>query len=683
MLRRLVARSGEPVVRQAVTAAMRILGAPVRHGPHHRGGAGARRAGARRRAIAIPTTCWARRRAPPPTRERYARALSRRRSPPSARASARPRPRRRRRASRSSSRRSIRATRKRSASACWRELLPRLLALAAPGAGRRHRPHHRRRGGRPARPLARSLRRRWPPSRRSPAGTGSAWRCRPIRSARCRSSTGSPTWRGATERRLMVRLVKGAYWDSEIKRAPGARARRLSRSSPASSRPTSPTSPAPSGCSAARDAFFPQFATHNAHTRGGRARARRRRARLRVPAPARHGRGALRPDRRHAPAQCPCRVYAPVGGHEDLLAYLVRRLLENGANTSFVNRLVDERAPVDEHRRRSGRAARARSRRSRIRASRCRAISMAPSAAIRAGSISPIRAARRLRACADARGERRLDARRRSIGGDAAPRRGARPCAIPPTAAASSARSSRPTRATIDARAGARPPRAAPRWDGTPAAERARCLERAADLIEARMPELMALIVREGGQDPRRRARRGARGGRSSAATTRAARARRLRRAADAAGPDRRAQPAGAARARRLRLHLAVEFPARDLHRPGRGGARRRQRGDRQARRADAAGRRRRRAAAARGRRPGRRAAAAARRRADASAPRWSPIRASPASPSPARPRRRARINAGAGRARRADRAVHRRDRRPERADRRFDARCPSRWSPT
>ena len=44
----------------------------------------------------------------------------------------------------------------------------------------------------------------------------------------------------------------------------------------------------------------------------------------------------------------PCRIYAPVGGHEDLLAYLVRRLLENGANTSFVNRIADEDQPIDE-----------------------------------------------------------------------------------------------------------------------------------------------------------------------------------------------------------------------------------------------------------------------------------------------------------------------------------------------
>ena len=69
----------------------------------------------------------------------------------------------------------------------------------------------------------------------------------------------------------------------------------------------------------------------------------RERASVRVPAPARHGRRPVRrSDRRGQPRHVPCRVYAPVGSHEDLLPYLVRRLLENGANTSFVNRIVDE-----------------------------------------------------------------------------------------------------------------------------------------------------------------------------------------------------------------------------------------------------------------------------------------------------------------------------------------------------
>ena len=70
---------------------------------------------------------------------------------------------------------------------------------------------------------------------------------------------------------------------------------------------------------------------------------------LRVPVPARHGRDAVRRGGRAGEAWTgPCRVYAPVGTHETLLAYLVRRLLENGANSSFVNRLVDPAVSIDE-----------------------------------------------------------------------------------------------------------------------------------------------------------------------------------------------------------------------------------------------------------------------------------------------------------------------------------------------
>jgi RHH-type transcriptional regulator, proline utilization regulon repressor / proline dehydrogenase / delta 1-pyrroline-5-carboxylate dehydrogenase len=155
-------------------------------------------------------------------------------------------------------------------------------------------------------------------------------------------------WLGETTarrgRRVMVRLVKGAYWDAEIKRAhvlglPSfpvftrkvntdiaymAGARRLFELS---------------------DRIYPQFATHNAHTAAavlhladetGVGRDRFEFQRL-------HGMGEglheqlLKNDGTH------CRIYAPVGEHEDLLAYLVRRLLENGANSSFVNQIVDER----------------------------------------------------------------------------------------------------------------------------------------------------------------------------------------------------------------------------------------------------------------------------------------------------------------------------------------------------
>src|SRR5207253_370258 len=99
---------------------------------------------------------------------------------------------------------------------------------------------------------------------------------------------------------------------------------------------------------AAGAALYPKFATHNAHTLAAVLELAGERPdwefqRL-------HGMGEALYDEIVGPDKMnrPCRVYAPVGGHEDLLAYLVRRLLENGANTSFVNRIVDERAPIDE-----------------------------------------------------------------------------------------------------------------------------------------------------------------------------------------------------------------------------------------------------------------------------------------------------------------------------------------------
>ena len=147
-------------------------------------------------------------------------------------------------------------------------------------------------------------------------------------------------------RRIPVRLVKGAYWDSEIKWAQELglsdypvltrkmhtdvsylAAMRLILSDPV--------------------AFFPQFATHNAHSVATAFVAA--------------GNGAYEFQRLHGMGEAlygevvganklgrACRIYAPVGGHEELLAYLVRRLLENGANTSFVNRLADANAPVEE-----------------------------------------------------------------------------------------------------------------------------------------------------------------------------------------------------------------------------------------------------------------------------------------------------------------------------------------------
>jgi RHH-type proline utilization regulon transcriptional repressor/proline dehydrogenase/delta 1-pyrroline-5-carboxylate dehydrogenase len=147
-------------------------------------------------------------------------------------------------------------------------------------------------------------------------------------------------------RRLMVRLVKGAYWDSEIKRAQVA------------GLPGYPvwTTKAATDLSylvcakaliAAAPALYAQFATHNAHTLAA-VRQLAREAGLAVEHQRLHGMGeALYAAARERYGDFPLRVYAPVGSHEDLLPYLVRRLLENGANTSFVHALLDERTPVE------------------------------------------------------------------------------------------------------------------------------------------------------------------------------------------------------------------------------------------------------------------------------------------------------------------------------------------------
>ncbi|PHY21273.1 bifunctional proline dehydrogenase/L-glutamate gamma-semialdehyde dehydrogenase PutA [Caulobacter sp. BP25] len=150
----------------------------------------------------------------------------------------------------------------------------------------------------------------------------------------------------ATGRRLMVRLVKGAYWDSEVKRAQVAG--RLDY-------PVYTTKPATDlsylvNAKALIDAapgLYAQFATHNAHTLAAVVRMAKN-AGVRIEHQRLHGMGeALYKAADDLYDGITLRAYAPVGGHEDLLPYLVRRLLENGANTSFVHALLDERVPVE------------------------------------------------------------------------------------------------------------------------------------------------------------------------------------------------------------------------------------------------------------------------------------------------------------------------------------------------
>ena len=152
-----------------------------------------------------------------------------------------------------------------------------------------------------------------------------------------------------------------------------------------------------------------------------------------------------------------------------------------------------------------------------------------------------------------------------------------------------------------------------PAWAATPVERRAEILERAAELLEGSRGRLIALMQVEGGKTLGRRARRGARSRGLLPLLCRAG-APRAQPATDA-GTDRRVERAPLSRSRRVRLHQPVEFPAGDFSRPGDGGARCRQHGGGEARRADAADRGRRGAASAPSRRAGGRAASGAGRR--------------------------------------------------------------------
>ncbi|HZK90750.1 MAG TPA: bifunctional proline dehydrogenase/L-glutamate gamma-semialdehyde dehydrogenase PutA [Stellaceae bacterium] len=294
-------------------------------------------------------------------------------------------------------------------------------------------------------------------------------------------------------RRLMVRLVKGAYWDSEIKRAQ----ERGLAAYPVYTRKIA-TDVSYLACAkrlfAGGAAFYPQFATHNAHSLAAVLELAGERPdwefqRL-------HGMGEALYEQIAATGR-PCRVYAPVGSHEDLLAYLVRRLLENGANASFVNRIVDERQPID-------------------------AIIADPVAALNKLKAKPhpniplprdlFRPERANSAGIDLTDRQVLGALRdglaaalakpaaaapivggREITGSAAPvfDPGDRRRQIGRVASADADAVEAALAAASSAAAG---------WDRTPAAERAAILERAADLYEHDRDALMALIIHEGGR---------------------------------------------------------------------------------------------------------------------------------------------------------------------------------------
>ena len=298
-------------------------------------------------------------------------------------------------------------------------------------------------------------------------------------------------------RRLMVRLVKGAYWDTEIKRA-----QEMGEDGyPVFTRKAS-TDVSYLACARklldGGTAFYPCFATHNAHSvaavmemAGNRQDFEFQRL---------HGMGDALYDQVVGADKLDlnCRIYAPVGGHEDLLAYLVRRLLENGANTSFVNRIVDEKQPL------------AAIVADPVAATRSLRSAPHPSIPLPRGlygetrdnalglDLTDVPTLQRLRPGMAAVAREQLAAAP-VIGGRVEEQGTARPVHNP---ADRNQRIGSVTDATPDQARQAldRAHRARAAWDRTAAHERGAILRRAADLYEENMARLMAIAVREAGK---------------------------------------------------------------------------------------------------------------------------------------------------------------------------------------
>ncbi|MEX0606290.1 MAG: bifunctional proline dehydrogenase/L-glutamate gamma-semialdehyde dehydrogenase PutA [Marinobacter sp.] len=149
------------------------------------------------------------------------------------------------------------------------------------------------------------------------------------------------------DRRIMVRLVKGAYWDAEIKRAQVMGLDGF----PVFTRKAC-SDVAFLSCTTQllnmTDRIYPQFATHNAHSVSAVLELAKAKGVTNYEFQRLHGMGESLHNEVLEVSGVPCRIYAPVGPHRDLLAYLVRRLLENGANSSFVNQIVDSRITPEE-----------------------------------------------------------------------------------------------------------------------------------------------------------------------------------------------------------------------------------------------------------------------------------------------------------------------------------------------
>jgi RHH-type proline utilization regulon transcriptional repressor/proline dehydrogenase/delta 1-pyrroline-5-carboxylate dehydrogenase len=149
------------------------------------------------------------------------------------------------------------------------------------------------------------------------------------------------------DRRIMVRLVKGAYWDTEIKHAQVAGLEDFPVFTKKEASDVSYIALARK-LLGMTDRIYPQFATHNAHSIAAVLEMTSDLPREGFEFQRLHGMGEMLHNIILEDEKTRCRIYAPVGAHRDLLAYLVRRLLENGANSSFVNKVVDKTVPASE-----------------------------------------------------------------------------------------------------------------------------------------------------------------------------------------------------------------------------------------------------------------------------------------------------------------------------------------------
>ena len=301
-----------------------------------------------------------------------------------------------------------------------------------------------------------------------------------------------------TKRLLHVRLVKGAYWDAEIKRGQ----ERGLASYPVFTRKAN-TDVSYLACARlvleeGRN-LYTQFATHNAHTVAAISHlARKHRREFEFQRLHGMGEDLYSQVTGDDGLALPCRVYAPVGNHEDLLPYLVRRLLENGSNSSFVNRIVNENEPID------------------------------------AIIADPVRTVDAFESCVHPRIPQPLDIympeRRNSAGvhlvngsvlatmAERMERVSHRPWVAVPLLSgeeagggASEAIRNPADHADLVGHVASATPQlvrraidvaveAQPAWDATPAEVRANALDKAADLFEENTPELIAMCVREAGK---------------------------------------------------------------------------------------------------------------------------------------------------------------------------------------